>query len=557
MFPSMNLLQARREGDSWWLEGAVFLAYCAILFSCIRYHVATLDETLAWLIARTSSLSYMFLHQLHHEGHPAAWYLLLWVENKLHFSFAGAYLVAGSIAAAGVLLWLRFSPLPRMLTLLMPFTFFFQYQYAIVLRSYVLFPLLVFTLLALKQGKVKRPILLGIVAGILANCEFHMAAFAVGILGWYLWVEWHDAGKSGSARAKLRLCASAAVFLVFAVLAAITAFPTPDNVNSPVDRLVSILGVKHTAAAAPAQAVSPAGDTSEANAVEPPGNGAIGNKVWHVMFPPPGAGRGRILLGLLAGRALKTLDAVTFPVSTSNFLGATFGILLLLNLWKEKLWLALLPLVMVLIAFVGLYGKDHHTGMIWIALLVCVWAICQRPLIQGKGRYLRYALFVALAIIEAEQIGWSWDCLAGDLRSANKGEIDTAVFLEHLPKSKRVAAFDIGSIPANAYLPAARYVNQEHAFWPFSRSTDPDLFVEQVLATKPDVVVAGQFTEESYLDNQWVILYGPELIDTPTPELLSKYGYRPTHRFCRYVFFRNATDSMVCRIIYELNAAPD
>src|SRR5260370_13187007 len=83
--------------------------------------------------------------------------------------------MGGAFALVGIYILLRFSPFPRIFRWLLPFTFFLQYQYAAIARPYVLFTGLLFTLCILFNLRQPRPVLFGLVAGLLANIILHSA----------------------------------------------------------------------------------------------------------------------------------------------------------------------------------------------------------------------------------------------------------------------------------------------------------------------------------------------------------------------------------------------
>jgi len=73
--------------------------------------------------------------------------------------------ISAVIAAAGVYVLLRFSPFPFVLRALLPFTYFIAYQYAVVSRSYVLFPVLCFGVAAVYRLARPRPLLMAVLLG--------------------------------------------------------------------------------------------------------------------------------------------------------------------------------------------------------------------------------------------------------------------------------------------------------------------------------------------------------------------------------------------------------
>ncbi|MGD0248499.1 MAG: hypothetical protein ABSB75_05525 [Candidatus Limnocylindrales bacterium] len=84
-------------------------------------------------------------------------------------------------------IWLRWSPLPAFVRLLVPFTFYYQFQYAVVSRSYALSTLLAFAAVALWRAKPLRVLPLGFVVALLAQTNMHGFMIAAGIACAFAW----------------------------------------------------------------------------------------------------------------------------------------------------------------------------------------------------------------------------------------------------------------------------------------------------------------------------------------------------------------------------------
>lgn len=130
-------------------EILVLLVYAAAHLGMAAVHEPFFDEAEAWQIARSVTLRTLFLETTHYEGHPPLWHLIL-----MPFAKAGApyelslTLVSLVFLGTAVFLMLRYAPFPRLVRLLLPFTYFFFYQYGVISRVYCVMTL-VFVLLAI------------------------------------------------------------------------------------------------------------------------------------------------------------------------------------------------------------------------------------------------------------------------------------------------------------------------------------------------------------------------------------------------------------------------
>jgi len=133
-------------------ELLALLIYGAAHLVMAVFHEPWYDEAVAWQIARCASVRDILLEIPHYEGHPPLWHLILLPFAKLgapyELSLSLVSLVfAGS--AVGLILWR--SPFPRIVRLLLPFTYFFFYQYGVISRPYCVM-MLAFVLLAMSYG---------------------------------------------------------------------------------------------------------------------------------------------------------------------------------------------------------------------------------------------------------------------------------------------------------------------------------------------------------------------------------------------------------------------
>lgn len=175
--PEPNQTIAARLG-SLWPEWLTFSLYAAVVAYAIPYHEPFVDEAQAWQLARSLSLPTLFEKYIRYEGSPGLWHFLLWLLIRIHVSYAGLHWICGAIAVAATSLFIFRSPFPRYLKLTFPFTYFLVFQYAVIARNYVLAPLLLY---AIALCWKKRPVLIAVLLGLLANVALHAAVISGGL----------------------------------------------------------------------------------------------------------------------------------------------------------------------------------------------------------------------------------------------------------------------------------------------------------------------------------------------------------------------------------------
>ncbi len=117
----------------------VLFLYTAGIIIVSSFHELCFDETQAWLIAKCASYKELFTYIPHYEGHPPLWHLLLSVFAKNGAPVAFTLKAINTVFSVTAMALLIFrSPFPKIVRYLLPFTFYFFYQYGVLSRPYSL-----------------------------------------------------------------------------------------------------------------------------------------------------------------------------------------------------------------------------------------------------------------------------------------------------------------------------------------------------------------------------------------------------------------------------------
>jgi hypothetical protein len=114
----------------------IYLAYLLVSAYTIAHHEPWNDELHSWNIARTSGSFTELLGHIRYEGHPPVWYTVLWVITRFTHVVGYMQLVHYLLAAAVVFLLLFLSPIPTAAKLMLPFGYYFLFEYAALSRNY-------------------------------------------------------------------------------------------------------------------------------------------------------------------------------------------------------------------------------------------------------------------------------------------------------------------------------------------------------------------------------------------------------------------------------------
>jgi len=212
----------------------LFLAAYGVITS---FHEPWFDEAQAWQIAKCASLKEILFKLPHYEGHPPLWHLILAVPAKSGVPFEiGLKLTGFLITSMSAALMLFRSKLPRAARLLLPFSYFFFYQYGVIVRPYCLMLLVMLVLGMEFNSRKEHPWrIIGLLILLCLTCAYGIV-FAGGIAVCMLWELCGEKGIKNVLRG-LRYDSrpqSLAVLLLAAILLIIEILPKADTYSPAV-----------------------------------------------------------------------------------------------------------------------------------------------------------------------------------------------------------------------------------------------------------------------------------------------------------------------------------
>lgn len=211
-----------------------FLGLFAVLLAVMKFkHEMYLDEGQAWLIARNSSGLFDLVGHLHYEGHPALWYLMLFLPAH----FAPHYMISMqcihyAIAIGTAWLVLTDRKLPMVMRVLLVFGISFFFSMGVLARSYMLAGLLLIGAARCLQAERPRHWLgLGLLA-LAINTHFFAIPVAISIFVWcYRFSSLSAAGALAMCRER-RFWISVCILISALAICFFTVRPAPD-VSTP------------------------------------------------------------------------------------------------------------------------------------------------------------------------------------------------------------------------------------------------------------------------------------------------------------------------------------
>jgi len=478
----------RGELHSRWPEWTALSLYAALVAFAIPYHEPFSDEAQAWQLARSLSLRDLFQSCIRYEGSPGLWHFLLWIMIRAHVSYTGLHWICGAIAVGATALLLFKSPFPRYLKLAFPFTVFLLFQYAVVARSYVLVPLLLY-LVALCWKK--SPVVMSLLLGLMANVALHAAVISGGLAIIYIIKQVSKGGANKSSRWRQFSC-SALILLGFGAFAIWTAWPPHDIAN----HLSFYLHFS-----------------------------------WAVFF-------------------IRSLASITLGVFQPWVLSILFWIAIVIYLHARRCLIYLLP-IMLFAAFSGVSALSWwHIGLL-IPLLICILWITW-PDSGAKLRPGETAGRIALIAMVTVQILWSAYAIEYDHYNAFSPDLAASEYLRPLVRQGVTIAVtytddpdargyrSVGILP---YFDRNIFINLPKPYILGFRNQDPteETFLN-VFPDRPTLVIVETHPDQV---NVSINLF------TPRIELLYTAGYRFTNMFCGAMPMGFELREKSCHLIFQ------
>jgi hypothetical protein len=517
-------------------ECLVLLGFTAIATVAVCFHEPWADEAQAWLIARDLGIPGI-LHQMGYEGSPPLWHLLLWVLTRLQIPYAALGAVSLGLMAAAMYAWLRWSPLPTPVRLLVPFTFYYQYQYAVVARSYALSTFLAFAAVALWRAKPVRVLHLGLVLALLAQTNMHGFMIAGGIACAFGWEWLRDFRKQRPSGAQvLQTGVAATLVLASAAVARSLATPFPDCSFK---------------AAVQFQKGTAFGSIAKVLGGVPAFGTALGlNMTW---------GLGLLCLFsiwmiaakrrafMLPSIATLVLAVVAFEMNSGDkqflAIGASVMLLIVVLCWflAVRQLACALPFVFTVLAMGLVWSRPWHYGMALTAFLVSVWAAWpagQHPEFALPAKILGASL-AALLIL---QLPLTAETIRDEVQGAYSGAKATAEFLRPYVGHRPIYCVNFYGTGVQTYFDTNIFVDWPTAFWTWSnrRASESNRILYETPSGNSIIVVptGGQATLKQAKS------------EVARVQLTKRHFIR-RHEFCGAQFWLGRVSEYECYEIYE------
>jgi hypothetical protein len=173
-------LKSQKLSDA---QFAVLITAIFALVTCIGlyYHEMWRDEFQAWQVAKFSpDLKTFYENQKIESGHLILWNIILYIISHFLGGIRWEQVVHTIISCSSVFVLTRYAPFSRMQKILIPFGYFFLFEYNIIAREYSLTVLLVLLIAYNIRRAPEKLLVLGILLGLLVQINYYSIVFAIG-----------------------------------------------------------------------------------------------------------------------------------------------------------------------------------------------------------------------------------------------------------------------------------------------------------------------------------------------------------------------------------------
>lgn len=487
----LDTRKPRGAGIFEWTALGIFATLLALV-TC--RHEMWSDEVQAWLISRDSHSILSMIRDLRYEGHPALWYLVLYLPAHLWPNPAVMQGLNFFIAVALAWLILSAQALSRPLRLLFVFSFFFFYQYGVTSRSYALAALLLVAAARCLTGEKRHSKLAILFLALAVNTHAFAAPVAVVLAFWAFYLKkvktWSEAVRMLRDRQFL------AAFVILAAAGAVglaTVWPAPDL--GPMPAFIQPFSQNLLTTA---------------------------SMVWLIFFPHLPSPIQILLVPFRASFPATAMISVLM-------IGAAAA--LLRTARAQTFFLACAILEIVEIAVTVAWPDVYHLGFIFVSLLIALLIdACEAPVGAAGSRWqrMRPVLLMALLLpqflcaIDSSELDW--------MRPYSDGlEVSQWLKREHLDRNPMVlepSEFTVAIIGylerPSAYYPSCRcfgsYEIRNRRNQMYRMATPEDMKVARGKSPLPVILVSNrplQPAELRSLGLKRIYIASQDALDTP------------------------------------------
>ena len=377
------------------LEIIFYCLFCVLTIVLSIHHEPWFDEIQAWAISKDSISNILFFLP-HYEGHPPLWHLILKCFSYFNVPVEYGIKIPNLLFMFGAVWLLIFkAPFPRVLRLVLPFTYFVFYQYVVLSRPYSIFCFAIFLAAYFYKSRDEHPYKFMCALALLCLSSAYGMIFTAGIcIAWFI-----DILKEGQIKKIFLDKRFYSMFILFIVCLLLVLELSPAKNVFAFSNFANNIPKDYTIRFLSAFFILPA-EASITNFFD-----YITIEIFDVDFK-----------NLLSFYSNPEINTFVFNFWGCCLIGLFINWLLFLFFRKmEYLISFFIPYFMFLFFVFILYVQIHHIGLLFLYVIFSFWCIFSSKKIDLSVNYKKI-LKVSLGIILLTQLYWSICSAYSDIR---------------------------------------------------------------------------------------------------------------------------------------------
>jgi hypothetical protein len=367
---------------------------------------------------------------------------------KLGFPYYTINIISATFSAIGVWLFLRYSPFPLIIKILLPFTYFAFFQYGVVARSYCLIPGFLFLLAMMYKNKDQQPYKYVLLLCLFANISAHtflIASCLLFIQFLDLVKKWNEVDK----HLRLKHIIAFGIFGVMAGMLVLMLLPPSDQIFA----------------------------------------GKVNGTLYNFLYIP------KMVAGGLAFNELGSIKWLQEIISLAVFVVVVY--------WFMKKGIAtvyLLPLIIVLCFSAIVYSNVWHQGILFFLMIFVLWLSFDEEKTPKQSVLLRNVVY-SVSVVLAIQVYWTILSFSYDFNKNYSASYQVASYIKkNRLEDEKIFVSGWKSISVLPYFDKNIFYNlnngSDKRFWFWSTHNKTEIgydscMIEKVQTDKPGLVIVA------------------------------------------------------------------
>ena len=195
---------------------------------------------------------------------------------------------------------------------------------------------------------------------------------------------------------------------------------------------------------------------------------------------------------------------------------------------------------------------EHHTSILWYAMLMALWLAWGPASTTAISRVDRMFRFVLVAVL-IEQAAWTAHAAYYDIRGPFDGGLAAYQFLESQPRKGDTGLAGSHAVSMQPYSATNLFFNQSTRYIPWQEGRDAEDHLDQLVSQRPAFIVDSESGAGNVIWSYQFKLkrFVPNWDTIGNGTYLEAHGYHLTHKFCGLQPSHFGFSNLICIDFYE------